>query len=161
MRGRTTEAGSDRRFRHVDGTTFDQSDIHGEAAAFQAFVEGAVAGYWLAPERLALLGYSNGVNLLAAVVQLYSGLVRRAVLLRSLQMLQQRPAADISETALLLLNGRDDPWTRNLSALAEVLRARAARVDANELSTGQPLAAADITEVTRWIGQNLPGGRHD
>jgi phospholipase/carboxylesterase len=160
VRGRATEEGTNRWFRRVDDTTFDQSDIHGETAAFRAFVDGAVAGYGLDPDRLAFLGYSNGANLLAAVIQLHPGLVRRAVLLRSFQVLQGPPAADLSGTMLLLLNGRDDPWTRNGPALDEVLRSRSARVEAHELPVDHTLAAADLTEAARWIGRNLSGGLH-
>jgi phospholipase/carboxylesterase len=160
VRGRATEEGTNRWFRRVEDTSFDQSDIHGEAAAFRAFVEGAVAGYGLDPEKLAFLGYSNGANLLAAVIQLHPGLVRRALLLRSFQVLQGPPAADLSGTTLLLLNGRDDPWTRNGPALAEVFRARGAHVEAHELPLDHTLAAADVAEAARWIGRNLSGGRH-
>lgn len=157
VRGRATEEGTTRWFRRVDDATFDQADIHGEATAFRAFVDGAVAGYGLDPEWLAFLGYSNGANLLAAVIQLHPGLVRRAVLLRSFQVLQEPPAADISGTAALLLNGRDDPWTRNGPPLAEVLRAGGALVEAREVAADHGLTAADVSEAAGWLERNLMG----
>jgi phospholipase/carboxylesterase len=83
VRGRATEEGSNRWFRRLDAAKFDQADIRGEAEAFAAFVEGAATGYGLDPDGLVFLGYSNGANFLAAVIQIYPGLVRRAVLLRA------------------------------------------------------------------------------
>lgn len=71
VRGRATEEGTNRWFRRVDATTFDQADIRSEAEVFSTFVEGAVAGYGLDPDRLLFLGYSNGANMLAAVIQLH------------------------------------------------------------------------------------------
>jgi phospholipase/carboxylesterase len=62
VRGRATEEGTYRWFRRLDATTFDQADIRSEAEAFSAFVEGAVTGYGLDPDRLVFLGYSNGAN---------------------------------------------------------------------------------------------------
>lgn len=63
--------------------TLDQQYIRDEAEAFAAFVNGAATGYGLDRDRLVFLGYSNGANMLAAVIQLYPGVVRRAVLLRA------------------------------------------------------------------------------
>lgn len=151
-RGRATEEGANRWFRRFDAKTFDQADIHREAEAFQAFVKGAVTGYGLDADRLLFLGYSNGANFLAAVIQLHPGIVRRAVLLRGIQALEDPPEADLSETSVLVLSGRDDPFAAHASELADDLRARGAAVDVRKLPAGHELAAGDVTEAARWIG---------
>jgi phospholipase/carboxylesterase len=155
VRGRATEEGSNRWFRRFDATTFDQADIRSEADAFSAFVEGAVTGYGLDPDRLVFLGYSNGANLLAAIIQLHPGLVRRAVLLRGLQALENPPEADLSVTSVLVLKGRDDPFAHHVTELADALSARGARVDFRELSAGHELTDADVTETSQWIQRNF------
>ncbi len=155
VRGRATEEGTNRWFRRFDGTTFDQADIHSEAEAFSAFVEGAVTGYGLDADRLVFLGYSNGANILAAVIQLHPGLVRRAVLLRGIQALKNPPVADLSETSILVLNGRDDPHVHAAPELASPLIARGARVDFQQILAAHELAAADVAEISRWLRQNL------
>ncbi len=155
VRGRATEVGTNRWFRRIDVTTFDQLDIRSEAEAFRAFVEEAVSGYSLDANRLAFLGYSNGANLLAALMQLHPGLVRWAVLLRSVQVLEDPPAADLSGTAALLLNGRDDPLTGDLPTPAAALRAGGALVEARELAADHGLTAADVSEAAGWLKRNL------
>jgi phospholipase/carboxylesterase len=155
VRGRATEEGTNRWFRRLDATTFDQADIRSEAEAFAAFVEGALAGYGLNPDKLVFLGYSNGANILAAVLQLHPGLVRRAVLLRGLQALGSPPAADLSDTSVLVLSGRNDPYAPNAAELADALMARGAHVDFRELSAGHELAGADIIETSEWIRRTL------
>jgi phospholipase/carboxylesterase len=155
VRGRATEEGTNRWFRRLDATTVDQADIRSEAEAFSAFVEGAVTGYGLDADRLVFLGYSNGANILAAVIQLHPGLVRRAVLLRGIQALENPPAADLSGITALVLSGRDDPYARNAPELANALMARGARVDFQELSAGHELADADVIETSKWIRRNL------
>lgn len=155
VRGRATEEGTNRWFRRLDATTFDQADIRSEAEAFSAFVEGAVTGYGLDADRLVFLGYSNGANFLAAVIQLHPGVVRRAVLLRGIQVLESPPEADLTETSVLVLNGHDDPYARAAPELEAPLLARGARVDFQRISAAHALAAADVAKTTRWLWRNL------
>ncbi|HEY8380575.1 MAG TPA: ring-cleaving dioxygenase [Microvirga sp.] len=151
VRGRATEEGTNRWFRRLDAATFDQADIRSEAEAFAAFIEGALIGYGLDADRLVFLGYSNGANFLAAVIQLYPGLVRRAALLRGMQTLENPPAADLSDTSVLVLSGRDDPYGPDASKLVDALMACDARVDARELSAGHELTDADGIEASGWL----------
>jgi phospholipase/carboxylesterase len=155
VRGRATEEGTNRWFRRLNATTFDQADISSEAEAFAAFVKGAVAGYGLDADRLVFLGYSNGANFLAAVIQLHPGLVRRAALLRGMQALENPPAADLSDTSVLVLRGRDDPYFLNGAELADALVSRSALVDVRELSAGHELAGVDVIETSEWMRRTL------
>ncbi len=153
VRGRANEEGTNRWFRRFDFTTFDQADIRSEAEAFAAFVEGAVAGYGIDAVGLTFLGYSNGANFLAAVMQFYPSAVRRAVLLRSVQALETPPAADLSGAHVLMLDGRDDVYARQAPALAEDLRARGANVETRTVRGGHELTGADATEAADWLEQ--------
>lgn len=155
VRGRATEDGSNRWFRRIDATTVDQADLRGEAEAFAAFVGAAISDYGLDGDRLVFLGYSNGANLLAAVIQLHPGIVRRAILLRGMQTMEPPEAADLAGTRVLLLDGRDDRLVRSGSTLADGLRARGANVDARTLSAGHAMSGADVTEAAGWLRQNL------
>lgn len=153
VRGRATEEGSNRWFRRLDATTFDQADIRSEAEAFSAFVEGAVTGYGIDADSLVFLGYSNGANLLAATVQLHPGVIRRAVLLRGIQALEAPPDADLSGTSVLVLSGRDDPYAGGAAELANALTTRGASVEVRKLPAGHEPVAADATETSRWLGE--------
>jgi phospholipase/carboxylesterase len=157
VRGRATEDGSNRWFRRIDATTFDQADLRNEAEAFASFVEGAVTGYLLDADRLVFIGYSNGATFLAAFIQLFPGVMRRAILLRGVQVLEDPSTTDLSETHVLMLIGRDDPLVRDASTLAEDLRARGASLGVQTLSTGHDLSSADVTEAARWLRQSLRG----
>jgi phospholipase/carboxylesterase len=155
VRGRATEDGTNRWFRRLDAATFDQADIRAEAEAFAAFVEGAVSGYGLDADRLAFLGYSNGANFLAAVMQLNPGLVRRAVLLRAIQALERPPEADLSQSSVLAVSGRDDPYARAAPALEPPLIARGARIDSEQIAATHELAAADVAAAAPWLRRML------
>ncbi|MGL4237819.1 VOC family protein [Tabrizicola sp.] len=157
VRGRATEEGTNRWFRRIDTATFDQADLRSEAEAFAAFIKGAVTGYGLDMDRLVFLGYSNGASLLAAVIQSHPDVVRRAILLRGFQALENQGAGDLSSTIVLVLDGRDDPLAPHPSTLADLLRASGAKVTVRTLATGHDLSSADVMEAAQWLRQNLPG----
>jgi phospholipase/carboxylesterase len=157
VRGRATEDGSNRWFRRISATAFDQADLRDEAGAFAAFVEQAVTAYGIDTDRLVFLGYSNGASLLAAVMQFHPGVVRRAILLRGFQAAETHEARDLSGTSVLLLDGRNDPLIPTAVTLADDLRASGANVTVRTLAAGHDLSGADVTEAAQWLGQSLPG----
>lgn len=159
VRGRSNEEGIHRWFRRFRAFAYDQSDIHREAEAFAAFVEGAIAGYGIDAGTLAFVGYSNGANFLAAFMQLHPGIVRRAVLLRSLQVLEDPPRADLSGSHVLMLNGRTDSLAAAAPALRDALEAGGAEVSWSDLAAGHELTEADTTAVAGWLRQYLVAAR--
>jgi phospholipase/carboxylesterase len=156
VRGRSVEEGILRWFRRLSATTFDQADIRFEAAAFAAFIEGAIGGYRLAPEKLAFLGYSNGANFLAAAMLLHPSLARHAILLRPSMVLEARPDADLSGCRILMIEGRDDPYASLLPGLATVLSACNATVSVLTVSAGHELSDEDLhvarASTMSWLG---------
>lgn len=151
VRGRATEEGIARWFRRHGAGRFDQSDIRAEAEAFAAFVDGAVRGYGLDPGRLTVLGESNGANFAAAVMALYTGLIRRAILLRATPVLEELPEVDLSGTRILALDGADDPYAATTPALTDWLKRSGAEVEAHKLKAGHDTVPEDITLARAWI----------
>ena len=151
VRGRSTEEGGLRWFRRLDAMRFDQDDIRAESAAFADFAAEAARAYGLDPARLAFMGYSNGANLLGAVLQLHPGVVRRAILLRGIQVLEDAPAADLTGTEVLLTTGADDPYGRAAPALVEALRKGGAGIEAPILPTGHQLGQQDALLARDWL----------
>jgi phospholipase/carboxylesterase len=76
-------------------------------------------------------------------------------LLRGIQVLDNPPAADLSDPSLLVLSGRGDPYALNGTELADTLIARGARVDSRELPAGHELTGADVIETSEWIRRTL------
>ena len=151
VRGRSTEEGINRWFPRHDAVTYDQADIHAEAGAFAGFIDGAVRGYGLDPDQLTFLGFSNGANLLGAVMLLHPGAVRRAILLRGIAGLDDPPAPDLHGTEVLLLSGARDPFARMAPALESALHAAGATLDARVLNAGHDLTEADLEAARDWL----------
>lgn len=151
VRGRSTEEGINRWFRRFDAVTYDQDDIRAEAEAFADFTAGAIRGYGLDEARLSFLGYSNGANLLGAILQLHPGVVNRALLLRAVQALEVTPGGNLGAPEVLMLNGARDPFARMAPALESALRQGGADLNAETLSAGHELAADDLTHARAWL----------
>lgn len=153
VRGRSTEEGINRWFRRFDAVTYDQADLRAEAEAFAAFVEGAIRGYGLNVEKISFLGYSNGANLLGAVLQLHPQAVRRAVLLRPVQALEDAPKVDLAGAKVLMLNGATDPFGRMAPALEQALIAGGTDLENHTLSAGHDLTPEDIVQAKSWFSK--------
>ena len=103
------------------------------------------------PHRLVYLGYSNGANLLGAILRLHPGVVGRAILLRGIEVLESPPSADMTGTRLLLLTGSGDPFARMAPALEASLRAGGAELDSRLVAAGHELSAEDTAIARDWL----------
>ena len=151
LRGRSTEEGVARFFRRLTMTTFDQDDIRAETAAFAAFWAGAVAAYGLDPARITVMGYSNGANFAGAVMGLHPGLIRRAILMRPMAVLDDLPQADLTGLSVLSLTGARDPYGPHAPRLNDWLAAAGADLDARVVPVGHDLSAEDLTAAAGWM----------
>ena len=155
-RGRSADEGYPRFFRRITATTFDQKDIVGEAEAFAAFMEGANAAYGLDPAKTLFVGYSNGANMIGAVMLLHPGIIRNAVLLRGMNVLENAPAADLSGANVLMVSGRSDPYGRFAGELEALLKASGATVESKMLAAGHDIGTADL-ELAKAYKERIIG----
>lgn len=151
LRGRSTDEGSPRFFRRFDQTTFDQKEIASEVEAFVAFIEDIGPAYGVDPERLTFLGYSNGGNMLGATMQLRPDAIRKAVLLRSMNVLEERPVVDLSGTQVLSLSAIDDFYGPLAGELEDRLKSAGAQLTAKVLDANHGLGAEDEVIVRDWL----------
>lgn len=156
LRGRSTEEGIQRWFRRFSMNDFDQADIAFEADALEAFIEGAIVAYGLDPERMVFLGYSNGANLLAAFLRLHPHIVRKAILLRGIEVLENPPEADLSDASVLLLSGANDLFGGLSAPLESSLRQGGADLDARRLPAGHLIGDEDMRAARDWVQEKLP-----
>ena len=153
VRARATEEGNLRWFRREGDAVFDQKDIRAEAAAFNAFLAGAIRGYALEADTLMLLGYSNGADMIGAMARLYPDSVKQAVMLRPANAVTGEVSPDTGEGRLLLLSGADDNLAPLQSAetLKVALQAHGHQVDHQTLSAGHWMVDADEAAIRAWL----------
>jgi len=151
VRGRSLAEGSPRWFRRLAMARFDQDNIRGEADAFATFLPDALAQHNLHLDQTTLLGYSNGANFIAAVMLLHPHLIRRAVLLRPMLVLENPPAVDLSNSQVLLVTGASDPYARYVPELEQTLRQAGASVTMHVIEAGHELSKSDLRLAQEWL----------
>ena len=152
-RGRVLEGGMPRFFRRLAEGVFDEQDVIRRANDLADFVQDARETYGLAAP--VALGFSNGANIAAAVLQLRPRVLAGAVLLRAMVPLKEAPKADLTGTPVLILSGALDPIVpdENAAQLVAMLRRAGAVVDHRTLPTGHNLTQADLTLTKTWLDQ--------
>ena len=105
--GDVSEGGAARFFRRTGEGLYDMDDLARRRAAMRRFMTDHIAR--LQPAAVHALGYSNGANILAAVMLDGPRLVDRAALLHPLIPWQPDPNPALSGTRVLVTAGERDP----------------------------------------------------
>lgn len=150
-RGQVLEHGMPRFFRRLAEGVFDEDDVRRRADALADFVNDARKRYDL-PAPIAL-GYSNGANIAAAVLQLRPDVFAGAILLRAMVPLSDPPAVKLSGKPVLIVSGQFDPIipASNSQRLAVELAKAGADVQHRTLPIGHQLSQADLTVAQEWL----------
>ena len=150
-RGKVLEGGRPRFFRRLAEGVFDEEDIRRRANELADFVEDAREVYGL--QAPVALGFSNGANIAAAVLQLRPEVLAGAVLLRAMVPLKEPPQADLEGKRVLMLSGAADPIVpaENAARLVSVLKRAGAIVDLRTVPVGHNLSQADLTITKAWL----------
>ena len=153
-RGDVSEHGANRFFARLAEGVFDPAEVTKRTHALADFIAAASAHYGLDPTRLTAVGFSNGANIAATILQLRPTVLGGAVLLRSMVVLgQPATAASLSRKRVLLLNGTADPIVPldHPPRLAALLRAGGADVTQTFVPSSHGLTAADLTAAKSWL----------
>lgn len=152
-RGKVLEGGMPRFFRRLREGVFDEEDVRRRAHELADFIAQAREAYNLAAP--VAVGFSNGANIAAAVLQLRPEALAGAALLRAMVPLQDPPAADLTGKPALILSGASDPIVPadNAKRLASLLQAAGATVEHRMLPTGHGLSQTDVALTKTWIDQ--------
>lgn len=151
-RGRIAQEDGFRWFERITPTSFEQSSIRAETAAFAEFAAEAAKRHGLDLGRATFLGYSNGANLVSTLMLLHPGLVRQAALLRAMPVLDDTPATDLAGTRVLIVAGAaDQTYGPFAPALVTLFSQRRAEVDARIVASGHEFGDADAAIVRQWL----------
>jgi phospholipase/carboxylesterase len=152
-RGKVLEGGMPRFFRRLREGVFDEEDVRRRAHELADFIAQAREAYNLAAPIA--IGFSNGANIAAAVLQLRPEALAGTVLLRAMVPLQDPPAADLTGKPVLILSGASEPIVPadNAKRLAALLTGAGATVEHRVLPTGHGLSQTDVALTKAWIDQ--------
>jgi len=150
-RGKVLENGMPRFFRRLAEGVFDHEDVVRRAHELADFA--AAAGERHGFGNPIAVGFSNGANIAAAILQLRPEALAGAVLIRAMVPLPAPPAADLAGKPVLILSGAMDPIIpeANAAELARQLSAAGAAVTHEVLPAGHQLTQCDITLARDFV----------
>jgi predicted esterase len=155
-RGNVSEGGALRFFARLAEGVFDPAEVTRRSHALADWLAAATKKYSLDSARLTAVGFSNGANLAATLLQLRPASLGAAILIRPMVVLDQ-PAApgSLAGKRVLLLNGNVDPIVPldHPPRLAALLRAGGADVTQQFLPASHNLTPADIALAQQWLRQ--------
>ncbi|TIP50895.1 MAG: alpha/beta hydrolase [Mesorhizobium sp.] len=156
-RGRIPQDDGFRWFERITPTSFEQTSIRKETAAYAEFAVAASERHGLDLRRATFLGYSNGANVVSSLTLLHPGLVRQAALLRAMPVLDTSPMTDLGGTRVLIIAGAaDQTYGPFATALVTLFSERGAEVDARIVASGHEFGDADAAIARQWLAAPMP-----
>jgi predicted esterase len=156
-RGDVSEGGALRFFARLAEGVFDPAEVTRRTHALADFIRGAAEHHKLDPAQLIAVGFSNGANIAATMLQLRPDALGGAILLRAMVVLNQPAAAgSLAGRRVLLANGNVDPLVPpdHPARLADLLRAGGADVTVQNIPASHALTPQDVSLAQSWIGSD-------
>jgi len=152
-RGKVLEGGAPRFFRRLAEGIFEPAEVRARGKELAQFIRAAAARYQLDSSRIFALGYSNGANIASTVMLIEPGVIRAAILLRPMLVLEPEEKTDLSGSAVFISAGRVDPIVpvASVEKLAALLEARGAQVTLKWQLGGHNLVPSEIKEAEEWL----------
>jgi predicted esterase len=152
--GDVLENGVHRRFfaRMPDGR-FDLPDLVQRADGFATWLRAQGEDKGFDPAEAAVIGYSNGANMAAAVMLRHERLFRDALLLRTMLPFQPHPEHHLRGRSIVLACGQSDPYLgpEEAPALAELYEALGAKVKLTWHPGGHELGEVDWAAAKTFL----------
>lgn len=153
-RGDVSEGGALRFFARMAEGIFDPAEVTRRTQALADFVLAATKHHKIDVRRLVAIGFSNGANIAATMMQLRPEALGGGILFRPMVVLDQAAAAgSLTGRRVLMVNGNVDPIVspEQPARLAELLRAGGAEVKSHLIPASHALTPQDVALAQAWI----------
>lgn len=155
-RGDVSEGGALRFFARLREGVFDPAEVSRRTHALADFLADAGKHYRIAPGSLLAVGFSNGANIAAALLQLRPEALAGGILFRAMVVLDRpAPAGALVGKRVLLSAGNVDPLVPldHPPRLATLLRAGGAEVAVESHAASHALVPADVAAAQAWLNR--------
>lgn len=155
VRGAVSEDGMPRFFRrHAEGV-FDSEDLIARTYQLADFVLAAAAHYRFDSSRVVAAGFSNGANIATATLLLRPGVLRGAMLLAPMMVLEDADRVDLSATGVFVGAGRTDPIAppEHAKRLADQLTGFGAAVELRWHPGGHSVEPTVVGHARAWLAK--------
>lgn len=151
IRGKVLEDGKCRHFARFPDGSLDEEDVVRRSDELAEFIEEARRQYGLA--EMVAIGFSNGANIGAALLQRHPRFLSGAVLARAVAPLSEPPGHSLCGKSVAVVSGEHDTVSapERGAALAEQLRDAGADVEYHLLPCDHPRNDDDPVVAGDWL----------
>ncbi len=152
-RGDVSEGGALRFFRRTAEGVYDMPDLARRSAAMGDFIAGEITRFQAT--RVIGLGYSNGANILAAVMFGRADLVREAMLMHPLIPFTPDPNPGLKGSRVLITAGEHDPIApaQATKAISAYFEDQGALVQTSWHSGGHEIRDTEIADAYGFLSR--------
>jgi phospholipase/carboxylesterase len=152
LRGNVQEQGMNRFFARLELGVFDQDSIRQESAKLATFLKAWCIENQYQLDQLVFLGFSNGANMILAMLFLFPEVITQAVVLHPMLPFEP-PNIDLSDKRLLVTYGIQDPMVPLAQSihLLKVLKQLNVTVESLELPGGHGVTNQELTDVLEFL----------
>ena len=157
--GDVNENGMARFFKRIRPGVFDEDDVKVRALVMRERLDRLAKERNFDASDIIAIGYSNGANLLAAMLYLNEAPFKRAVLLHPMVPLSDIRPKRLNGKAVLVTAGKNDPIcpVDESETLVESLKQAGAGVTLSWFREGHAIGRAEVDAVQEWT-QNIKKG---
>ena len=158
--GDVNEAGMARFFTRLKPGVFDEVDVIRRAKTMRVRLENQASQRGFSLQEVIAIGYSNGANLLAAMLFLDEAPFKRAVLLHPMVPLAAVSPAGLAEKTILVTAGKNDPICPQdeSQTLADAFKNAGADVTIRWFNEGHSIGNAEVHGVESWVQNTIKKG---
>lgn len=153
IRGQVNEHGALRYFRRFGEGNLDLGDLRQRTDEVAAHLRARLQEFGLKGRPVVALGYSNGANLVAGLLNRHPDLLAGAALWRPMNPLPRQEGHSLAGRAVLITASLADTITppEGAAALAESLKESSAKVQLDWVPGGHGLTRQDVEATTTWL----------
>ena len=152
-RGSVQENGMPRFFRRLAEGVFDIPDLMQRSRELKEFISAAAVVYGFDAEKVTAVGFSNGANIAGALLLLYPGVLKSAVLLHPMVPLTPDELPRLNGTRVFIGAGSQDPLVSHAETtrLSALLKKAGVEVTLFWSNGGHGLSREEIQAAALWM----------
>ncbi len=158
VRGNVEQDGKTRFFRHRATSVLDENDLEFRTYELIHFLKGVAIAENFDVTRVIALGYSNGANIVGAMLYLCPGFLSGAMLFRPMKPFGKKDAlANKTHTPVFVASGSKDQTIDKtmISDYLKTLVAAGFRVDYQRVEAGHKLSQRDLALSSKWFSDHF------
>jgi len=155
IRGNVLENGMTRFFKRLSFGVFDQENLKIEAKNLYQFILKSSETLSFDLNKVTILGYSNGANILAYMMMHYQMPIKLAIMLHPMVPSNERPTVNNYDTYALMTAGTQDtmvPIKQTLS-LKDMFDGMLLKTELKQFESGHQLTKEEYVFIKNWYNK--------